>query len=1123
MSETLISIQSPMEIDLDSNGIIVASAGTGKTYTLENLFLRILVEKRLPIEKILAVTFTEKSAAEMRDRIRRRLSERIREMSATGNNSGELRHFLDETINNFRSANISTIHGFCNKILNEFPFETGAAPDRTLIDDKQVLSDAFEELKSHFWREINLFGCSSEEILELYGFGQKFDERILELSQKYIPSWITLLPSLLKPDEYLKEIQKIIKKLFEWRDTKEFSNFVQRFSLLNFNASSRKSIVEKILSPLCSELQESKSWIEFAISFIRLSKSISYGRFEDNSYLCIIPDKWNKSGSNLDSVAPEVPELSSKLEGLHKAITNFQMSSYMELIKRTRETADAIKISRGWMTYQDMILEVESAISRSSDLKNLLKERFNYVLIDEAQDTDGIQWSIFRSIFLEDKEHKIFLIGDPKQSIYRFRGADIESYFEAAKEISENGGKTYSLSITYRHPTQLIECFNNLFSDGWFEEKVYIPVKSADEEKRPYAFLDKKSSDPSFNAVEINSSGRAAKAQFGEFIAKKILEITKDPPIIAEFCDYKERIKRRLRLSDIAVLISTWNEANELEETFKAHDIPCMLYKKTGIFHSRESQEILYLLAALSNQGNDSHCKKAFLTSFFSLTGVGIAEENVFNSAKEKLNKWRSLLDVMPIGAAFQEIIDDSGLISRVAVYQDRERRISNYRQVIEYLESKLSGRRSVWKDIYDELLNEFSRNEIEKDEEDLYRIESDIPKVMIMTIHVSKGLEFPIVFIAGGITSKHQLQTLPFHAGEKGVSKLAMDLSSSSDGILKIEDDYEKRRLYYVAFTRAIFRVYVPKIICEKQHSPGPMVNFVKNNLQKIVLPNESCYTKSMILDDCEIPEEKATAIDFSRIQLTKPELSERIRRMNSFSSMIRNEIYFEETSISEFEKDEYEENIIVEPNSEKDLRPGRKTGLMLHKIMEELEYERFMAFKDYRDAIADKKVRECIIRNQDIYFQSNEEREADTEKIAGIIWSCLRVKFLEEGKCLAEIPKRDRISEVDFLEASSSESMMTGKIDLVFRLDGKYYLLDWKSNLIADYSYDSLQAEIIRNRYDIQRDVYLSAAKKWFSARIKNFKYEKEFGGMYYVFMRGLKPDDLRSGVLYFKTDSE
>ena len=557
------------QIDPTRHGLIEASAGTGKTYTIENMVVRFLKERDdLSLSNILLVTFTEKATCELKIRIREKLEKELSRLP--GEQAVKIKNALDA----FDSASIFTIHGFCRSVLKDYAFENQALFQWELADDSALKESLIKEQIRKTWPAE--YGDRIRDILEISDFisqKDKFISRIMklegsfrpEVGDRLLPESCTLPFSEIK--EKLKEIRRLVFELKSMASEK--NSFCNGFSKLNVNARTRKSIEDRLIIPLENCLLNMN---ENHFTHVPLLKILDFYCSTGREYLDL---KYLKKRANPEA-CPQwetVKWLLAQLSHLYLELKNVLV---VQSVYRLRKDLRREKLKRGLITYDDMLLQVKAALysEQGRNLAENLREKYKVAFVDEFQDTDPVQWQIFRKLFLEtdpkkDSNNLLYLIGDPKQAIYAFRGADVFAYLEAKNEMERlaASGKAvcYCLVTNWRSEPDLIRIYNELFSfQKWFKppelchdfEIGYIPVKAPGEKDRIFSMEADKTDRRALTIVDLSRAARpkTAKPILAKFIAREIDHLVNNGGFRRI---EKDGSRKKISYGDICILVST--------------------------------------------------------------------------------------------------------------------------------------------------------------------------------------------------------------------------------------------------------------------------------------------------------------------------------------------------------------------------------------------------------------------------------------------------------------------------------------------------------------------------------------------------------------------------------------
>ena len=1144
-----IPVHSIDQIDLDSHAVIEASAGTGKTYTIENLVIELLKRgKVVNLEEILVVTFTEKAAAEIKKRIQENLT------AALDTYPSET---LKMSLDNFDSASIFTIHGFCNKLLQEFAFENDEQFQGQLTDDRSVYKDVLHHIMRDLWPNRFVEDLSKILRISLYpgstaGSLSSWENETIEIALRFqsygndvlIPSHeIDIISTLneieLQCQTCLHELEQLIGFIDPGDISK--SDFPARYASLNINKNSmakRLRIIMRIVELIVEHKEKScdPNALDDFITGLNLGDQ---GFYELNT-------RWNKDGSDYKEKLPRLIEIIEVLEKLRALdIATLRHALTTATVNELKELALQHKKGNGLLSYDDMITRVYSALStRTSLLKSALQKKYRYALVDEFQDTDMLQWRTFRTIFLDSGKNRLFIIGDPKQSIYGFRGADIHAYYTARDDmIFHFNAGYYSLDQNWRSTRSLIALYNAIFAEKkWFSDDTihYLPNHYPQSKSD-----DTRCIDGSLTVLDCGTcSGSAAKYKSARYIAHEIKAmISADPSI---------------NLNEIAILVTKWKEAEAIEKFLKKKKINYSLYKKEGLFQSKEALEIQLLLSVIASPHDLMARKKALLTRFFRvpvqqlLDYTGMLHDH---PADRLFAKWIRLGSEKKWPLIFQSFLEDTGIVY-CSDLDDHDRALINYRSILQNLDMEAYRNNYCIQDLVDHLAGLRRNDASSHDDYNIHAIDMDNPGVQILTIHTSKSLQFKTVFIAGGYTKKKTAPFWTYHANSGRVFDLVM--SSDHQSQYDREANSEEERLFYVALTRAKEKLYVPIFQpgSRSQSSAGILGNKLLTALKQLRKQDRVDWRSIETRYDenaQQITEQLKPAFDMAIPEPLVPEYAQQLYdrriRIDSFSGL-KAAMYHEpiDQESPKFgntipDANDYDETFLVagfassDHQNTHDLPHSKDTGIMLHSILEQIDFQLAGNATDPAELTASGTETGTVIEKS-IQLHMSQFISADInilrEQTARIIWHTLNTPLNGSDLILKNL--KNRMHEIEFYysvpagthfivpETAACGDFMHGFIDMIFVFNDKYYILDWKSNFIEEgYSWDAIEKNIHDMGYDLQMNIYATALLRWLKNLIPDFNYERHFGGIYYLYLRGMDRNNPQSGIYFYRADKE
>ncbi len=1137
--------------------IIEASAGTGKTYSIEEEVVRLIVKDGIPLSRILIVTFTEKATGELRRRVRSKL-----ELAWRSDPQASYASALRSGLDAFDDAAIYTIHGFCARVLCEYAFEAKLPFDLQQLDDPQLWERLFARSLRGYWRRDILTDDDPMRCRTVYN--DKFYQRdVQQVAQKLMPGDV-LLPdprcALASSGEAVSAILATLAQTFgNVPDDVENTSFLTGVSALKIHASTKKSLVTQYTALLTS-LQH---YQHEGLSATMLDEILCWQPTDTlvNNIPILITEKLLREEDGMAIVT--LINLQNTLKG----------SVITHAITQLAESVSRYKREGSYIDFNDMLLLVQTALQPPSSLLDVLRERFTVALLDEFQDTDPVQWDIFRRLFKDDDAHQLIIVGDPKQAIYSFRGANVNVYLAARDELEQQASLRRSLTVNWRSYPPLIEALNALFApaSGWFgdgdiqHKDVSAPLVN---EVRARLYADASGRRPlTLLQLPEKISGTQARITFAHFIAGEIKHLLDSGIEIAEWRGATP-YRRPLHPGDLCILIRSRSELPALARALRQADIPYSFPKQGGLFTTREAAEWRYLLRAIAAPDEQRTVIRALLTRFFQCDPETMESYLTLpdtHQLKQLLASWHALAERRAWAPLLHAIFADTGVLIRELPGDDGERTVTNHQHLAQLLHQQAVQTCGTIDDLIAYLDTRCLH--ADEDETDLQRIETERRKVQIMTMHAAKGLEFSVVFLAGGFTTGAKNKGYPSYTTPEG-RVYAFDKNPEADGLQKIEADADNRRLYYVALTRARFKLYVPCLLNPKRNS-GALASFVGVAMEQ-AWPRDTWEGDDRVaylpvsldgsvppasdgwcapLDDATgvaswAQAEQAPSIDESRLVLPHVDhaWAQRVTRVTSFSALSNSErppddaltLHFtpsEETGGQTARAIDDDATDLPQTESEvEELPHGAATGTLLHAILEKIDYPDVLSAAD-ADALLleETSTRKCIDQMLNRYpLWDNDTTSEQRLLVARIIWQTLRTPLsLLEGVPLAALT--DRRHEVEFWlpahglcsagvpDIRLEHTYLSGFIDLLFRYEGRYYVLDWKSNWSpsGDYGRSTLDGIMRAHNYDLQYRIYLLALDRLLRLSLSGYNPAIHLGGICYVFLRGIGVGE--NGIYY------
>ena len=1165
---------------LEGRNLIEASAGTGKTYTITALFLRLIIEKSLCVENILVVTFTEAATEELRDRIRTKLRQAIEAFSAGKSddeflntlvnkhgNVNETIKRLKDAVRDFDQAAIFTIHGFCKRILDESAFESGNLFDTELVTDQEYLK---REIIQDFWRK-HIYHESP--LFVNYLIYKNFDPgKLLKLaSNRIIQPDFKIIPEIEIPDSTDKEIefQTAFQKLHtEWQSARDE---VERLLMSNENLNRNKYRRQNI--PI---------WIGLMNDFLASDgkNPVLFDQFNKFT-LTEITDATKKNEPIPDHPFFKLCGIfKEKQERLENLFEQRILGLKVKLFNYLHDELIKTKKQKNIQSFDDLLLRLYDALqqTRGNELAEMIRKKYRAALIDEFQDTDPVQYAIFKNIF-GTEQNILFLIGDPKQAIYGFRGADIFAYMDAAQHAEFR----HTLSQNWRSEPGLIAAQNTIFENAdspfIYNEIPFEPVRAAEKKDREFLKINGKSDSPLqlwyLDASKIGNGDKAIpKTNAREVIYKAVAaEISN----LLNLAKQKKAIigTRPIKEEDIAVLVRRNTEALMMQQALIDLNISSVLYSTNNLFDSREAMEVQRILASIAEPNNDKLLKAALTTDILGIKGEEIDYLMEVESAWEAwLIKFRNYYEVWNrrgFVQMFRYFLSEEKVLPRLMNFPDGERRNTNVLHLSEILH-QVSVERKFRITALLKWLSEQRDPRTQRLEEHQLRLESDEKAVKVVTVHKSKGLEYHVIFCPftwDGSKIKSSIDHFVFH-DEKDNMKLTLDLGSEHREQNRIYAEKEllaeNLRLLYVALTRAKNRCYLiwGRINEAETSAPAYLFHQLQSPTSENSLQQTSARFKQMsdeeIYSELErIADRSNGTISLSHIRTDKREKYSPGRetkeqliyqkfggnidsgwRIASYSSLVSRLSHAAE--IADYDHEEVSGDAgqeIYQKTGElsgiASFPRGTKTGIFFHSIFELIDFEQ----KDPSSLI---ELLDTMFKQYGIDPHLQEDVFEMIQKVLSMPLEPDNLDFT-----LSKIKSQHRLHELEFyfplknispnklkalfkkyagtefsdqypeqiekLNFAPMRGFMKGFIDLVFQYDDRFFIVDWKSNFLGDkienYEFNRLKEVMEEELYILQYHIYTVALDQYLRMRMPEYNYEKHFGGVYYIFLRGVEPE--------------
>jgi exodeoxyribonuclease V beta subunit len=1155
--------------------LIEASAGTGKTHTLTDLYLRLVLEGGRSVDRILVVTFTEAAKAELCERIRARLdaAREAFERDAPADPKDEVLSWLlgrlpdraaaarrlAHAVQGFDEAAILTIHGFCQRALKESAFESGQPFETELVPDEGEL---LQEVVDDFWRRTLYSGSAFLVGHLLKTKTRSSPERWAKTIRPYLGKpYLAVRPPTPPPvgaeaeGQYAARYRET-RALWE-KDCEAIGTILLTQTALNAQKYPAKSLpvwlgeIEALLRPA----EAHAGWCD------RVEK------FATRSLM---------AAAKKGSVAPTHPffEACERLADARaslKAYLDFQTKTLTLTLRDYCDGELATRKRRRQLTaYNDLLVRLDEALAgdRGAALAEEIRRRYSAALIDEFQDTDPVQYSIFKQIY-GGTDLPLFLVGDPKQAIFGFRGADIFAYLDASRDA----GERRTLDRNWRSSPRLIQAVNAVFGRArdpfLFPEIPFYPVKPAEKDRKALSVAGENG--PPFRFWFLPRADASRPMPKGEATTAAIQATAAG---IARLLALADRGLARigevpLAGGDIAVLVRTNAQAGKIREALLGLGVASVQLSEAGVFESREAAEVERVLLAVAQPNREALLRAALATDLFGMSGNALEalreDEAAWEARTSAFHDYQALWRDRGFVQMFRRLMRREEAAARLLAFEDGERRLTNLLHLTELLQSA-AGAEHLGMEGLIRWLAERRRGAEGSSEEAQLRLESDENLVKIATIHKSKGLQYPLVFCPF-------LWDVSMRDAEEGAGVLFHDPADRNRATLDAGSDRmeeakaqarrealaESLRLAYVAVTRAEHRCTVVwgNVNGGEQSGPAYLLHQPKEPGDD---PIASARERARRLDDQEVLADldrlAVAAGGAIAVETVSPGETAAYRPASSGEEPLQARVFggripegWRVTSFSGLTAGAHREGPDYDATAESerggaaahpadaaftifDFPRGVRAGLFMHALLARLDFAQ--ADRETIGTAVEKALRE---HDLDPVWQP-----AVTTMIENVLGTPLdsavdglHLRGVERGRRMDELrfyypiahlePRRlaallaphghgggairGRIEDLSF---DPVQGFMTGSMDLVFEHDGRYYLADYKSNWLGGdpdaYRADRLSRVMGREAYDLQYLIYTVALHRYLGQRVVGYDYATHFGGVFYLFVRGMSP---------------
>ncbi|WP_343188123.1 exodeoxyribonuclease V subunit beta [Buchnera aphidicola (Ceratoglyphina bambusae)] len=1129
----MIKKLNPLKINFLENSLIESSAGTGKTFNIVILFLRLILQinvknkhiNNINIKKILILTFTKYSKKEIYKKIKYELYNfkkdcmkqksknvvynKIIKKIKSFNNAIKI---LSNTEENIHSASIFTIHQFCNKIIRRNTFIFKNIFKKNIMKKEKKI---FLKYIIKFWRK-NFYSTPMEITKIIYNYWNE-------------------------PKKIFKEVKNILKNNINIKKNKKFHKntiksyhfcLIKKITIFKKNCYSSIKILKKIIYKLKKNKKGYKKLLKIKKIIQTWYEKKTKNYFVPKEIINLIKtkniEKYKNYNKKFTLFLKTIKKFSKKKFLMKELIIYKILNEVPKMIKKYKE-------KKSKLDFDDITKTIEKKIKTNKKLLESIRKKYPIAIIDEFQDTDIHQQRIFKKIYKNKKKNIMILLSDPKQSIYSFRGANIFSYIKFRQEIK----KKYYLDVNWRSSPNIVKSVNKIFLNikypFIYKEIKYKKIKY--KKKNKYIKLKiNKLEESNFKILFYNKSEINLEKYFNWASKQCAIQISKWLYYIKlkkakiNYFNKARMFKKR----DIVIIVKNYIEANYVKKYLKKYNIKYnYLSEKINIYKTKECNEILILLKSILDISNKKKMINAFSTFILSKSINEIYKiseyKNVWLKQTKIFKKYLNILKKRGILTLIKYLIKKNSKIELIKyndkfkkyffiskILEKKKFQIKNFNNLIHWLENKIE-------------------NTINSNEEYLNKNEEK-KSIKILTVHKSKGLEYPVVIIPFIMTFKQKNNILYYNKKNNTKKNINLKKKNKKNINYNLSEDL---RLLYVSLTRAIVhctiilaaikkkkkskntnvhKSSIGYILQKKENNFKNFIKIIKNLNKNKFIEIENKILKKKIYKDINVYTKKIkknekkkyikknwNITNFSRIK-------KEIKKINHKNKI--NNINFKKNKKKECKLNTY------------NFPRGKSFGKMLHEII-----KKYIKYKKVKNSWIEKKITSYNLNKKWLTIIDTWMKNIINKKISknGIkLRNFKKEHYVQDLEFCIYIKKDLEIRHIcnkfiteKKIKLKIFKGMLNGIIDIMFLWKKKYYFIDFKFNYLGNkkecYNKKKIMKSIIKNKYEIQYKIYSIGMHQYLKKKIKNYSFKKHFGGAFYLFLRAF--DDTSSKKKYGK----
>ncbi|HVV50144.1 MAG TPA: UvrD-helicase domain-containing protein [Polyangia bacterium] len=1097
----------------DRSAVVEASAGTGKTFLIEHLVVDRLVRGDARLEEMLVVTFTDRAAAELRRRLRALVQKVARAAGAVDDAAfawtidAAARARLEAAARAVEAAPISTIHAFCQRVLTEQAFAGGRLLLQQSVESRAAFAAAFAEVLRQELAVDAAFAPYLEAYLARGGAAGSVDglEGLLYRAHQLRAAWGT-------PFEPAR-IAEVARRLAALAPAELAAASAGLHAQTARAVDGRLALVHALARRFAADGDTA-----------RFLAALDVPAGKDDLLAFLVDRLGRRTASPVATLVEELAEVAVPLEAA--VVQLFAPPVAARLAARKR--------AAGLYDFDDMLALVAEALAgpRGAELVATLRRRFKLAIVDEFQDTDPVQWAIFRTVFDERAERPLYLVGDPKQAIYGFRGADVATYARARDALAP-AGEAHHLTRNFRSTRAVIDAYNAIL-DQTAAEPYFDRADVRYDPPVSFGGADEGSAD---GAPAAGPAVTLLRVTAGEEVSRLPMRSVREGLAQAVAAEIGRLLAEREapRASEIFVLTRTWAEAKAAAAALAARGLPAIVYNQEGLYASPEARQVRDLLRAVADPHDPAKRLRAWLTPFFGLALADLpaaAAAGGDHPLYARLFGWHARAAREPLARLYARLLEESGVVLRECFLGESARRLTNFRHLFEVLAAEDARAARPLGEVVRRLSALCGKLLVpEAEEGNVQRLESERDAVQVMTMHKAKGLEAEVVFLYGGFSPSPNRGVRHYTTGGARLATAGRPRTNALADLIKGERASEDQRLFYVALTRARRRLYLP--FSGEGESDAPLDGGTREVNWKLTggYAHVNRRLRALRADEGQrrhfetrdVPIDPRATGDGGRPRLTlglvgwRPEPERKAAapgpelgrlaaerpgpRVTSYSRIKHAEGgYRPPTEIHDEAPD-------PAPLGDDELPGGARAGIFVHDLLERIPLETLRETADFEAWRARADVRALL----EAALRRHGRDPRQLAAAARMAHAALTTPLPVVGGVLDGLPRAARVArEMEFLfpfpagAGGADRGYVKGFVDLLFEHEGRVYFGDWKTDRLPGWDPAAVEGHVAQN-YALQEQLYALALVRMLGVETAA-DHEARFGGTLYLFVRGL-----------------